>query len=202
MDAQSVVDVARSMVVFQGVISLVGMPGSGKSTVGRQLARHLNARFVDSDSEIEKRIGMPIRTYFETHGETPFRDLERTVLSELLHGESLVLATGGGIVVRDENREALRAASTVVYLRSSPEELFRRLRHDTHRPLLQVGDPLRRLRELSQERDPLYRYAAHFVIEFGRPSVPTLLNMILMQLELAGIVDPSLVPSPVEQRRG
>jgi shikimate kinase len=186
---------------FQGVISLIGMPGSGKSTVGRQLARHLDVRFFDSDAEIEKRIGMPIRTYFETEGEGRFRELESSVLSELARGDRLVLATGGGIVLREENRHALRNASTVVYLRSSPEELFRRLRHDTHRPLLQVGDPLRKLRELSHERDPLYRQAAHFVIEIGRPSVPTLLNMILMQLELSGIVDPSLVPSPVVPRR-
>jgi shikimate kinase len=186
---------------FLGVISLIGMPGSGKSTVGRQLARHLDARFLDTDAEIERRIGMPIRMYFETEGESRFRDLERLVLAELAQGDRLVLATGGGIVLREENRQTLRTASTVIYLRSSPEELFRRLRHDTHRPLLQVGDPLRKLRELSHERDPLYRQTAHFVIEIGRPSVPTLLNMILMQLELAGIVDPSLVPSSVEPRR-
>ncbi len=185
---------------FHGVISLIGMPGSGKSTVGRQLARHLDVPFFDSDMEIEKRVGMPIRTYFETEGEARFRELECSMLSTLLRGDRLVLATGGGIVLREENRRALRQASTVIYLRSSPEELFRRLRHDTHRPLLQVGDPLRKLREFSQERDPLYRQAAHFVIEIGRPSVPILLNMILMQLELAGIVDPALVPSPVEPR--
>jgi shikimate kinase len=85
----------------------------------------------------------------------------------------------------------------VVYLRSTPEELFRRLRHDTQRPLLQVRDPQARLRELFAERDPLYRQTAHFVIETGRPSVPTLVNMILMQLELAGAIDPGGVPSPV-----
>jgi shikimate kinase len=186
---------------FRGVISLIGMPGSGKSTVGRQLARQLESRFVDTDADVEKRIGMSIRAYFETHGESMFRDLEQSALAELLQDDRLVLATGGGIVLREGNRQALREGSTVVYLRSSPEELFRRLRHDTHRPLLQVADPLRKLRELCHERDPLYRQAAHFVVEIGRPSVPTLLNMILMQLELAGIVDPSLVPSPVEPRR-
>jgi shikimate kinase len=88
----------------------------------------------------------------------------------------------------------------VVYLRSTPEELFRRLRHDLHRPLLQVADPLRKLRDLFAERDPLYRKAAHFIIETGRPSVPSLVNMILMQLELAGLVDPGRVPSSVEPR--
>ena len=83
--------------------------------------------------------------------------------------------------------------ATVFYLRATPEELFRRLRHDTQRPLLQVRDPLRRLRELYAERDPLYRETAHFVVETGRPSVPMLVNMVLMQLELAGLVDPRTV---------
>lgn len=100
-------------------------------------------------------------------------------------------------MLREPNRRALRERSTVVYLRSAPEELFRRLRHDTRRPLLQVPDPLRKLREMYRERDPLYRRTAHFVIETGRPSVPTLVNMILMQLELAGLVDPSRVPSTI-----
>jgi shikimate kinase len=92
--------------------------------------------------------------------------------------------------LRDANRIALNGRTTVVYLRSTPEDLARRLRHDTHRPLLQQGgsDPLRRLRTLFQERDPLYRRTAHFVIETGRPSVHALVNMVLMQLELAGIV--------------
>ena len=80
---------------------------------------------------------------------------------------------------------------------ATPEELFRRLRHDTQRPLLQVADPLRRLRELFRERDPLYRQTAHYVIETGRPSVPALVNMVLMQLELAGLVDPLRVPSTI-----
>ena len=86
------------------------------------------------------------------------------------------------------------------YLRSSPEELFRRLRHDTQRPLLQVEDPLRRLRELYRERDPLYRRTAHYVVESARPSVPALIGMVLMQLELAGLVDPGQVPSPIDAR--
>ncbi len=111
-----------------------------------------------------------------------------------------VVATGGGAVLREANRQALHQLATVIYLRSTPEELFRRLRHDTQRPLLQVADPLRKLRELYAERDPLYRQTAHFVIDTGRPSVPTLVNMILMQLELAGLVDASKVPSSTEPR--
>jgi shikimate kinase len=182
-------------------IALVGMPGCGKSTVGRHLARHLGLRLVDSDHAIEKRIGMPIRSFFEAHGETAFRDVEQEVIEGLCApGEDLVLATGGGAVLRAANREQLRHGAHVFYLRSTPEELFRRLRHDTHRPLLQVADPLRRLRDLFRERDPLYRQVAHYVIETGRPSVPALVNMVLMQLELAGLVDPARVPSPIDTR--
>lgn len=169
------------------IISLVGLPGSGKSTVGRQLARRLQLRFSDSDQVIEQRIGCPIREYFEREGETSFRDIEEQVLDELTQ-QSGVLSTGGGAVLRDVNRQRLHTRGKVVYLKSSPEELMRRLRHDTQRPLLQVGDPLQRLRELYAVRDPLYREAAHFVIDTGRPSVATLVNMIVMQLELAGIV--------------
>lgn len=181
-------------------LALVGMPGCGKSTVGRHLARHLGLRLVDSDHEIERRIGMPIREWFELHGEAAFRDIEQEVIERLCADDGIVLATGGGAVLRPANREQLRQRAHVFYLRSTPEELFRRLRHDTHRPLLQVRDPLRRLRELYRERDPLYRQVAHYVIETGRPSVPALVNMVLMQLELAGLVDPALVPSPIDAR--
>ena len=102
-----------------------------------------------------------------------------------------MVATGGGCVLREANRQApARTACHVIYLRSLPEDLFRRLRHDAKRPLLQVADPLGRLRELHDERDPLYRETAHFIIETGRPSVSVLVNMIVMQLELAGVVVP------------
>ena len=179
-------------------LALVAMPGGGKSTVGRHLARQLHLRFVDADHEIERRIGCPIRVFFEREGEHRFRDIEQETIAELSADQGTVIATGGGAVIREANRQALHRQATVIYLRSTPEELFRRLRHDTHRPLLQVADPLRKLRELYAERDPLYRETAHFVIETGRPSVPTLVNMILMQLELAGLLDASAVPSPVE----
>lgn len=170
------------------VISLVGLPGSGKTTVGRQLARRLGLPFEDSDHVIEQRLGCSIREYFEREGEEAFRDAEESVIRDLTQGQPGVLATGGGAVLRPANRLALRAGSQVIYLRSTPEELFRRLRHDTHRPLLQVADPMGRLRSLYEQRDPLYRETAHFIVETGRPSVPTLVNMILMQLELAGLL--------------
>ncbi|HWH80606.1 MAG TPA: shikimate kinase [Burkholderiaceae bacterium] len=175
-------------------VTLVGLPGSGKSTVGRQLARRLGVAFVDSDAAIEQRLGCSIRAHFEREGEAAFRAIERGVLAELVGGRDGVIATGGGAVLNDDTRQALRADTTCIYLHSTPEDLFRRLRHDTKRPLLQVPDPLARLREMFAERDPLYREAAHFVIETGRPSVATLVNMIVMQLELAGVLTPRAEP--------
>jgi shikimate kinase len=172
------------------VISLVGLPGGGKSTVGRQLARRLGARFLDTDAVLEERMGMPIRAYFEQFGEASFRDLEVAAIEELTrdHAMPLVLATGGGAVLRPANRACLRERSTVIYLRSSPEEIYRRLRHDTQRPLLQVADPLGKLRELYEQRHPLYEEVAHYRVDTGRPSVATLVNMIMMQLDMAGLL--------------
>jgi shikimate kinase len=170
------------------ILSLIGLPGSGKSTVGRNLARRLALPFVDSDHVIEQRLGCPIRQYFEREGEAAFRDVEEAVIDELSLAQTGILATGGGL--REANRRHLRERGLVVYLKSSPDELFRRLRHDRNRPLLQVADPLARLRDLYAIRDPLYRETAHFSIETGRPSVATLVNMIVMQLELAGAWPP------------
>jgi shikimate kinase len=171
------------------VIVLIGLPGSGKSTVGRQLARRLSADFMDSDHVIEQRLGCSIREFFEREGETAFRDVEERVIADLTQhsnstGLQCVLATGGGAVLRENNRKHLRAAGRVVYLRSSPEDLYKRLRHDRNRPLLQVGDPMQRLRDLYAQRDPLYRETAHFQLETGRPSVAALVNLVMAQLEL------------------
>ena len=170
------------------MIALVGLPGSGKTTVGRQLARRLGFAFIDSDHVIEDQLGCSIRAYFEREGESSFRDVEQAVIDDLTRAGSGVLSTGGGAVLREPNRQHLHQRCFVIYLRSGADELFRRLRHDANRPLLQVADPAGRLRDLYAQRDPLYRETAHFVIETGRPSVATLVNMIVMQLELAGIV--------------
>jgi shikimate kinase len=170
---------------------IVGLPGSGKSTVGRQLARRLSTPFVDTDHVLEQRLGCSIREFFEREGEDRFRDIESDVIAQLTETHEGVLSTGGGSVLRAENRRCLNERGRVVYLHSSPEEVFRRTRHDQNRPLLLVNDPLARLRELYKLRDPLYREAAHYVIETGRPSVATLVNMIMMQLELAGVVNPT-----------
>ena len=167
------------------MIVLIGLPGSGKSTAARTLARRLVLDLADSDQVIEQRLGCSIRSYFDSHGEQAFRDVEEAVIDELTQGSArLVLATGGGAVLRPLNRQRLRERGTVIYLRAAPEQLFKRLRHDTKRPLLQVADPLQRLRDLYAERDPLYRECAHFVVDTHGSSLPMLVNRILMQLEL------------------
>jgi len=182
------------------IVSLVGLPGCGKSSVARLLARHYGWSVQDTDSEIESRIGMPIRDFFAVEGEAKFRDIEQATLADCLKasqggGTPFILATGGGIVLRPENRDLLRRYSLCFYLRTTPEELARRLRHDTQRPLLQGVDALRKLRELSQQRDPLYRQTAHYVVESGRPTVWALVHWICMQLELGGHCRP---PSTLE----
>lgn len=174
------------------------MPGGGKSTVGKHLARHLGIQFVDSDVHIEAELGEPIRAFFDREGEGRFRDVEADVIGKLLaRPAECVLATGGGAVLREANRDLLRERTTVLYLRTTPEDLFRRLKNDTTRPLLQVADPLAKLRELFHQRDPLYRKTAHYVLECARPSVHGLVNMALAQLELAGLIDPARVPATV-----
>lgn len=169
-------------------IVLVGLPGSGKTTVGRNLARRLSLSFRDTDHLVEERIGCSIREFFEREGEERFRDIEEQVIAAQEASEPCVLATGGGAVLREANRQALRRSGHVVYLRAMPDELWRRLRHDRQRPLLQVADPQERLRDLYSSRDPLYRATADIVVETGRPSVASLVNMVIAQLELAGVI--------------
>lgn len=176
-------------------IALVGLPGSGKSTVGRQLARRLQLPFIDSDQVIEQRLGCSIREYFEREGEERFRDVEENVIDDLTQAHQGVLSTGGGSVLRPLNRERLSGRGQVVYLHSSPDEVFRRLRHDVNRPLLQVNDPLRRLSDLYAVRDPLYRETASLVIETGRPSVSALVTSIISHFEQVGAL-----PEPPSQR--
>ena len=168
------------------MIVLIGMPGCGKSTIGRLLSRRLGQDFGDSDQVIEQRLGCAIRSYFDVHGEEAFRDVEQSVLAELLReGAVGVLATGGGAVLRSANREAMRRAAHVVYLRATPEEILRRVKHDTKRPLLQVANPLQKLRELYAVRDPLYREVAHMVVDAGHGTAASVVNLIGMQLEQA-----------------
>jgi shikimate kinase len=146
-------------------IYLVGLMGSGKTTIGRQLARYLTRPFLDSDHEIEAHTGVSISTIFEIEGEAGFRRREAQVIGELAQEASIVLATGGGAVLDAENRRILRKSGWVVYLNVPPDILAGRTRDDRNRPLLQVEDPLARLESLYAARDPLYRETAHFVVD-------------------------------------
>ena len=168
-------------------IILIGLPGSGKTSAGRQIARRFFLPFVDSDHLIEEKIGMPIKAYFAQQGEAAFRDLETATLREIVaRQEPLVLSTGGGAVLRPENRALLQQAGTVVYLRVAPATIYRRLRHDTQRPLLQVDDPQAKIHALYAERDALYREAAHHVMEAGTTNVSSLVRKIVLLLQAAG----------------
>jgi shikimate kinase len=161
------------------------MPGCGKSTIGRQLARVRQLPFLDTDHEIERFLGCSIREFFDREGEPAFRDVEERVIEEILGGSQIrVVATGGGSVLRPANRETMKAHATVVYLHTQPDDLARRLSRDTQRPLLQVADPRQRLRELYAVRDPLYREVADIVVDTAHKSAVTLVNLISMQLDL------------------
>ena len=143
-------------------------------------ARDIQSVMADRIESAKTRIGAVPRDQFEA----AFRDIEEAVIDELSQRQGLVLSTGGGAVLRPINRQRLHERGTVIYLRSSPEQLCRRLRHDTKRPLLQGGDPLKKLQALHAERDPLYRECAHFVIDTHGVTLPMLVNRVLMQLEL------------------
>lgn len=146
-------------------IYLVGLMGAGKTTVGRQLARRLGRVFYDSDHEIVERTGVPIPTIFEIEGEEGFRRREAQTIAELCANDNIVMATGGGAVLDSESRRRLHDTGWVIYLNVPPVMLFERTRHDRNRPLLRVPDPLARLEELHAARDPLYRDAAHHVVD-------------------------------------
>lgn len=142
--------------------------GAGKTTVGRQLAKRLGRGFLDSDHEIEARTGVKIPTIFEIEGEDGFRRREAQTIEELVAERGIVLATGGGVILDPKNREHLKNTGWVVYLNVPPRLLYERTRHDRSRPLLRVPDPLAKLEELHAARDPLYREAAHLVVEGSR----------------------------------
>ena len=166
-----------------GNIYLVGMMGAGKTTVGKLLARRLKLRFIDCDHEIEERCGVKIPLIFEIEGEPGFRNRESQVLAELTALDGVVLGTGGGAVLAEENRKRLCARGLVVYLRALPEDLYERVRHDRNRPLIATADPLGRLREIYAERDPLYRSIADLTVETGAQGVQALARDLLAKLD-------------------
>lgn len=163
-------------------IVLVGLMGAGKSTVGRHLGKRLQMEFYDSDAEIEQRTGVSITTIFEIEGEKGFRAREEQIISELCDDNNIIVATGGGSVLSEANRVAIQKAGHVIYLCTSAEQLYSRIRHDKKRPLMQTENPLQTLRNLLQEREPYYLEVADSVIKTGRQRVNVVINQILKSL--------------------
>jgi len=155
-------------------IFLVGMMGAGKTTLGKALARRLQREFVDTDRVLVERTGVAVATIFEIEGEAGFRKRESALLVELAAGENAVIATGGGVVLVEENRKVMRERGTVVYLRARLESLWERTRHDSSRPLLATPDPRATLTTLLDQREPLYLEVAHLVVDTG-PQSPSAL---------------------------
>ena len=171
-------------------IHLVGMPGAGKSTVGKSLAHHLGLTFVDADHALVERTGAAISTIFELEGEAGFRQREAQIVAELAHRHGILLATGGGAVLLEENRRVLNATGVVIYLHASLDHLWHRTRHDSRRPLLQGENPREILKALLETRDPLYRQVADMVVETGRQSIGKLIRQIaddLSRLDLSPV---------------
>jgi shikimate kinase len=173
-------------------IFLVGMMGAGKTSVGKMLARNLGKDFYDSDQVIEARTGVKIPVIFELEGEAGFRAREAAVIEEITALQGVVVATGGGAVLNENNRHLLHARGTVVYLRATVNDLWNRTRHDRNRPLLQTADPLGRLRELYAQRDPLYHEVAHIVVETGSQSLKSLVMRLQHSLGWDSAVQPGV----------
>lgn len=157
--------------------------GSGKTTIGQLLAKRLHLTFVDSDHELEQRTGVNVATIFEIEGESAFRQREAAIVDELSQRESVVLGTGGGAILNPQTRCVLHERGTVVYLHSTAETSYERIRRNRDRPLLMVANPLARLRELYALRHPLYAETAHFVVESYRDQPSAVVHEIANLLE-------------------
>jgi shikimate kinase len=161
-----------------GNVYLVGMMGAGKTTLGKALAQKTGQEFVDTDRLLVERTGVPVATIFEIEGEDGFRRRESAVIAEVARRSGCVVATGGGAVLSEENRRLMRESGTVIYLRARLENLWERTRHDATRPLLATPDPRATLADLLEKRDPLYRSAAHVVVETSAQGANVLVNRV------------------------
>lgn len=166
-----------------GNLILVGLMGSGKTTLGRALAKHLGKTFVDSDEEIQLRTGVTIPHIFDIEGEAGFRQRETAAIRDLVERDNMVLATGGGTVLAEQSRELMQQNGIVIYLKASVHDLWQRTRHDRNRPLLQTADPHAKLTELFQQRDPLYLQVADIVMQSGKQSAYALMLNLVDEIE-------------------
>ena len=174
---------ANSRKLASGNLILVGMMGSGKTTMGRALAKHLGKDFVDSDEEILKRTGGTVPHIFDVEGEAGFRQRETAAIRELTGRYNMVLATGGGAVLDGQNRTMLQQNGIVIYLKANAHDLWQRTRHDRNRPLLQTENPYAKLIELFQQRDPLYRQVSDIVVQSGKQSAHALMLRLVDEID-------------------
>ena len=159
-------------------IYFIGLMGAGKTTIGKILAKNLGKTFYDTDQVIEQRTGVKVSTIFELEGEEGFRKRETAMIEELSQLDNIVMATGGGAVLLPENRQALKQHGCVIYLRANVNDLWVRMRHDKHRPLLQNVDVRAKLEQLYHQRNPLYTETASLIIDTGSQPVANILNQI------------------------
>lgn len=167
----------------QDNVFLVGPMGAGKTTIGRHVATLMHKRFLDADQEIEKRTGVTIPVIFEIEGESGFRRRESMVVDELTREQDIVLATGGGVVLLEENRLVLKQRGTVVYLQADLETLMERTRRDRNRPLLQTEDPRAKIVELLRQREPIYRQIADVVVDTGQRAPSSVARDIVARIK-------------------
>lgn len=167
----------------QGNVFLIGPMGAGKTTIGRHLATLLHKQFVDADHEIEKRTGVSIPVIFEIEGETGFRRRESAAIEALTRDRDIVLATGGGAVLLEENRKVLKERGTVVYLQADIETLVERTRRDRNRPLLQTENPRGKMEELLRQREPIYREVADVIVDTGQRAPSSVARDIAIRLK-------------------
>ena len=164
-------------------IYLIGLMGSGKTTLGKILSKKLDKHFYDSDQVIEEKLGVNVPMIFEYEGESGFRNRESAVIDELTQQRGVVLATGGGVILRPENRSHLAARGLVIYLSASVKQLYKRTRMDRNRPLLQTDNPREQLQRLHDERDPLYREISDLVVETDNRSVQQAIPDLIRKIE-------------------
>ena len=166
------------MATINDNIFFVGLMGAGKTTIGQLLAKKLKKTFYDTDHEIEKKLGVKVSVIFELEGEEGFRKRETQMIDELTNKKDIILATGGGAVLSEQNRRLLKERGKVIYLNAKPQHLAKRMAFDKDRPLLQKGNMLDTLNNLYQERHPLYLGVSSFVVDTGQQKTQTIINKI------------------------